>query len=62
MPEKQKLQQRTIDLTGAYDERKRLFDNLRRLEMDDDERAAAIDEYKAASKHFDDLRAKLDSK
>lgn len=62
MAELSKLAARTADVTAAYDERKRLFDKLRDLELSDEDRAKTIDEYKQAGKHFDELRSKLDSK
>lgn len=62
MPELSKLAQKTNDLTSAYDERKRTFDKLRDLNLTDEQRTAAIDDYIAAAKHFDDLRAKFSAK
>lgn len=57
MADLSKLAQRTVELTSAWDERKRLFDRLRDLKMDDDARATAIKDYAAAAKHFEDLRS-----
>lgn len=48
-----------IELVGAYDERKRLFDRLRDLRIDDDTRTEVRKGYAAAAKRFDELRAKL---
>jgi hypothetical protein len=49
----------TNDFTAAWDERKRLFERLRDLRLNDDDRKAAIADYKKACKHFDELRAAL---
>jgi len=49
----------TNDFTAAWDERKRLFEKLRSLTMNDEDRKATIAEYKAASKKFDELRTAL---
>lgn len=50
------LQQQTVDLTSAWDERRRLFDRLRDLRLTDKRRKELLTEYKAAASHFDSLR------
>lgn len=57
-----KLQKSTIELADAYDTRNRIFNQLRRLDIDDEKRAALIDEYKTAASHFDTLKRELKSK
>jgi hypothetical protein len=59
MPELSKLTQQTVDLTSAYDDRKRLFDRLRDLKMNDEARAEALKLYETAAKHFDKLRSTI---
>lgn len=51
------LAQSHIDLTSAYDERKRLFDKLRNLNLDEGERLEVAKEYVAAADLFDTLRS-----
>lgn len=53
------LAQSHIDLTSAYDERKRLFDKLRNLYLDDDARQEAVAEYAVAAERFDTLRTMI---
>lgn len=53
------MTQQDIELIGAYDERKRLFDQLRDLRLNDDRRKEIRSDYAAAAKRFDELRAKL---
>lgn len=57
--ETSKLQQQTIDMTGAYDERKRTFDVLRNLSLDDEKRAAAVEAYKRANAEFERQKSAL---
>lgn len=54
-----KLAKQINDLTSAYDERKRLFDKLRNLNLDDDAITAIVKEYGQAAKEFDNQRANL---
>jgi len=54
-----KLQAADIEMVAAYDERKRLFDRLRDLRLNDEDRAQVRSDYAAAAKRFDELRAKL---
>ena len=53
------LAQSHIDLTSAYDERQRLFNALRNLELDDAQRREAANQYAAAAKHFENMRFSL---
>lgn len=59
MPKLSKLQEQTVNLTAAYDERKRLFDKLPDLRLTDVDRATAIADNKAAAVEFDKLRAAI---
>lgn len=59
MPRPSKLQQKTIDYVAAYDERKRLFERLRDLRLDDAARQTAVEEYAAAAAKFDKLRSDI---
>ena len=52
MAELSKIAQSTTDMIAAYDERKRTFDALRDLSMDDEKRAAAVEAYKKADREF----------
>lgn len=49
----------TNDVIAAYDERTRLFNKLRNLNLTDEERKETIAEYKKAAKLFDELRSQL---
>jgi hypothetical protein len=51
--------QKQIDYVAAYDERTRLFNDMRRLDRTDEQRAELLKQYKAAAKTFDKLRADL---
>lgn len=57
MAELSKLAQATIELTGAWDERKRTFDRLRDLKLSDEDRQKALADYTEASAHFEKLRS-----
>lgn len=61
MPEKpddiSKAARQHVEMASAWDERKRTFDRLRDLRLTDEDRTAALEEYRAASKLFDDARA-----
>lgn len=56
MPNPTKLGQLTIDFVAAHRERARLFERLANLNLSDEERQTAIDDYAAASKAFDKAR------
>lgn len=49
----------TNNLIATYDERTRLFGNLRNQKLEGDALDAAIEEYATASKNFDDAKAAL---
>ena len=46
------LRPSTIELTSAWDERKRTFDRLRLLTLNDNDRKQALTEYKTAVEVF----------
>jgi hypothetical protein len=52
MPELSKLAEKTVNTTSAWDERKRLFDRLRDLTLNDEDRKKAIEAYKVADREF----------
>lgn len=56
MPELTKLGQLTNDAVSAHRERARLFERLANLNLDDEQRQTAIDEYAAAAATFDKAR------
>lgn len=57
--EPSKLQQQTVEMVGAYDERKRTFDVLRNLSLSDEKRAKAIEDYKRANAEFERQKSAL---
>lgn len=60
MDEKEtKLAATVTDYIGAYDERTRLFNELRDANLTHEDREARLSEYVAASRNFDSLRSKL---
>ncbi len=52
MPELSKLAEQTVELTSKWDERKRTFEQLRRLDLSDEARKEAIEAYKRADREF----------
>lgn len=61
-PKLSKLQQQAVDLTSAWDERQRLFNELRNLNHDDERRQQNLTDYLAASRHLDEVRKGLEKK
>lgn len=59
MAELTKIAQTTNDLTSAWDERRRCFDALRNLNLDDETRKTKIIKYLAAAADFEKLRQEL---
>lgn len=59
MPELDKEHQKTVDYIGAYDERSRTLEALRKPNLDPSQRAEAIEAYAKASAHFDKLRTEI---
>lgn len=59
MADKNERVQKTRDMISAYDERTRLFANLRNQKLEGDELEAAIANYATASKNFEDAKTAL---
>lgn len=62
MPELSDHAKNHVDLVGAYDERKRLFDRLRDLNLNDEDRKTAEADYLKAAANFDTLRSNVGKK
>ena len=48
-----------LEMVGAYDNRKRIFDEMRNPNLTDDERAELTQQYAEAAHDFDDKREAL---
>lgn len=59
MPDQDKQREKTNAMISAYDERTRLFGDLRNQKLEGDALDAAIVNYANASKTFDEAKAAL---
>lgn len=59
MADEKDRRQKINDMVSAYDERTRLFGNLRNQKLEGDALEQAITDYATASKNFDDTKTAL---